>query len=37
MAGVVTQRHKHLAMPQPVREHVVFYDGDAAGIAVLVA
>ena len=37
MAGIVPQRHKHLAMSQPMRLHVVLNDGDAAGVAVLVA
>jgi hypothetical protein len=33
----VPQRHEHLAMPQPVRPHVVLNDGDPASVAVLVA
>jgi hypothetical protein len=37
MARIVPQWHKHLAMPQPSRPHIVLYDGDPAGIAVLVA
>src|SRR6516162_8955907 len=37
MARIVSQWHEHLAMPQPLRPHVVFNDGDPAGIAVLVA
>ena len=37
MTRIVPQRHEHLAMPQPPRQHVVFYDGDPAGVAVLVA
>jgi hypothetical protein len=37
MTGIVPQRHKHLAMPQPVRQHIVLYDGDAARVAVFVA
>src|SRR5262252_2757061 len=37
MARIVPQWHEHLAMPQPLRPHVVFHDGDPAGIAVLVA
>jgi hypothetical protein len=37
MAGIVPQWHEHLAMPQPLRPHVVLNDGDPAGIAVLVA
>jgi hypothetical protein len=37
MARIVPQRHKHLAMPQPSREHIVLNDGDPARVAVLVA
>src|ERR1700736_4648874 len=37
MARIVTQRHEYLAMPQPPRQHVVFHNGDPAGVAVLVA
>ena len=37
MAWIVPQRHEHLAMPQPSRQHVVLNDGDPADIAVLVA
>jgi hypothetical protein len=37
MPRIVPQWHEHLAMPQPLRPHVVFNDGDPAGIAVLVA
>jgi hypothetical protein len=37
MARIVPQRHEHLAMPQPARQHVVLHNGDPAGIAVLVA
>jgi len=37
MARIVPQWHEHLAMPQPLRPHVIFNDGDPAGIAVLVA
>ena len=37
MARIVPQRHEYLAMSQPPRQHVVFYDGDPAGVAVLVA
>ena len=37
MARIVPQRHEHLAMPQPPRQHVVLNDGDPAGVAVLVA
>src|SRR4051794_22465213 len=37
MTRIVPQRHEHLAMPQPPRQNIVFYDGDPAGIAVLVA
>ncbi len=36
MAWIVPQRHKHVAMPQPSRQHVVLNDGDPADIAVLV-
>jgi hypothetical protein len=37
MARIVLQRHEHLAMPQPSRQHVVLNDGDPATVAVLVA
>jgi hypothetical protein len=37
MSRIVPQRHEHLAMPQPVRPHVVLNDGDPASVAVLVA
>ena len=37
VARIVPQRHEHLAMPQPPRQHVVLYDRDPAGVAVLVA
>jgi len=37
MAGIVPQWHKHLAVPQPLRPHIVFNDGDPAGVTVLVA
>src|ERR1700756_3049253 len=37
MARIMPQWHEHLAMPQPLRPHVVFNDGDPTGIAVLVA
>jgi hypothetical protein len=37
MARIVPQRHKHLAMPQPSRQHIVLNDGDPARVAVLVA
>src|ERR1700687_3263894 len=37
MAGIVPQRYEDLALPQPARQHVVFNNGDPAGIAVLVA
>jgi hypothetical protein len=37
MARIVPQRHEYLAMPQPPRQHVVFHNGDPAGVAVLVA
>ena len=37
MARIVPQRHEYLAMPQPPRQHIVLYDGDPAGVAVLVA
>src|SRR4051812_43534423 len=37
MTRIVPQRHEYLAMPQPPRQHVVLYDGDPAGVAVLVA
>jgi hypothetical protein len=37
MARIVPQWHQHLAMPQPLRPHVVLDDGNPAGIAVLVA
>ena len=37
MTRIVPQRHEYLAMPQPPRQHIVFYDGDPAGVAVLVA
>ena len=37
MSGIVAQRHKHLAVPLPMRLHVVLNNGDAAGVAVLVA
>ena len=37
MARIVPQRHEHLAMPQPPRQHVVLNDGDPARVAVLVA
>src|SRR5215213_2586235 len=37
MTRIVPQRHEHLAMPQPPRQHIVLYDGDPAGVAVLVA
>ncbi len=36
VTGIVPQRHKHLAVLQPVRPHVVPNDGDPAAIAVLV-
>src|SRR5215470_693506 len=36
MARIVPQWHEHLAMPQPLRPHVVLDDGNPAGIAVLV-
>src|SRR3954469_18081244 len=37
MTKIVPQRHEYLAMPQPPRQNIVFYDGDPAGVAVLVA
>src|SRR5215213_11750493 len=37
MTRIVPQRHEYLAMPQPPRQHIVLYDGDPAGVAVLVA
>jgi hypothetical protein len=37
VAGIVPQRHIHLAVPQPVRPHVILNDGDPASVAVLVA
>jgi len=36
VTGIVPQRHKHLAVLQPVRPHVVPNNGDPAAIAVLV-
>ena len=37
MAGVMPQRYEDLALPQSARQNVVLYNGDPAGIAVLVA
>jgi hypothetical protein len=37
MARIVPQWHEHLAMPQPLRPHIVLNDGDPARVAVLVA
>src|SRR3954470_16542777 len=36
-ARIVSQRYKHLAMAQPVRQHIVLNDGNPARIAVLIA
>ena len=35
--GIMPQWDKHLALPLPLRQHVVLHDRQAAGIAVLVA
>ena len=37
MARIVPQRHKHLAVPQPVHPHVIPNNGDPTAVAVLVA
>src|SRR6202049_5200974 len=37
MARIMPQRYEHLALPQSARQHVVLYNGDPAGIAVLLA
>ena len=37
VAGIMPQRHKHLAVPQPAHTHIVLNDGDAASVAVLIA
>jgi hypothetical protein len=37
VAGIMPQRHKHLAVPPPAHTHIVLNDGDAASVAVLIA
>ena len=37
MAGVMPQRHKHLALPLALAQHIILHDRHAAVVAVLVA